>query len=152
MVKGINKRVIVVKAPDPRLFEQAIFIMREDAFAEGVSAEQVLEEAQKAAKSYVRGNTRVGRWIRFLPAPAWAAAGALAATAAWSLALFFSDGADLHRGNTRGRRPTQKGSAAPLHAMKTADFCKKAGGRRNFLRPPADTFNPFGDTYFMPFS
>ena len=39
MVKGINKRVIVVKAPDPRLFEQAIFIMREDAFAEGVSAE-----------------------------------------------------------------------------------------------------------------
>lgn len=69
MVKGINKRVIVVKAPDPRLFEQAIFIMREDAFAEGVSAEQVLEEAQKAAKSYVRGNTRVGRWIRFLPAP-----------------------------------------------------------------------------------
>lgn len=89
MVKGINKRVIVVKAPDPRLFEQAIFIMREDAFAEGVSAEQVLEEAQKAAKSYVRGNTQVGRWIRFLPAPAWAAAGALAATAAWSLALFF---------------------------------------------------------------
>ena len=73
MVKGINKRVIVVK----------------DAFAEGVSAEQVLEEAQKAAKSYVRGNTRVGRWIRFLPAPAWAAAGALVATAAWSLALFF---------------------------------------------------------------
>ena len=110
MVKGINKRVIVVKAPDPRLFEQAIFIMREDAFAEGVSAEQVLEEAQKAAKSYVRGNTRVGR------------------------------------------RHTQKGSAAPLHAMKTADFCKKARGRRNFLRPPANTFNPFGDTYFMPFS
>ena len=45
MVKGINKRVIVVKAPDPRLFEQASFIRREDAFAEGVSAEQGLEEA-----------------------------------------------------------------------------------------------------------
>ena len=47
MVKGINKRVIVVKAPDPRLFEQAIFIMREDAFAEGVSAEQVLDNYDK---------------------------------------------------------------------------------------------------------
>ena len=33
MVKEINKRVIVVKAPDPRLFEQAIFNMREDAYA-----------------------------------------------------------------------------------------------------------------------
>lgn len=89
MVKGVNKRVIVVKAPDPRLFEQAIFIMREDAFADGVSADQVLEEAQKVAKSYAKGNTKTGRWLRLLPAPAWAAAGALAATAAWSLALFF---------------------------------------------------------------
>lgn len=151
MVKGINKRVIVVKAPDPRLFEQAIFIMREDAFAEGVSAEQVLEEAQKAAKSYVRGNTRVGRWIRFClrrpgrqPARWWPRRPGV-----W---LCFSKTEQMHRGNTRGRRHTQKGSAAPLHAMKTADFCKKARGRRNFLRPPANTFNPFGDTYFMPFS
>lgn len=89
MVKGVNKRVIVVKAPDPRLFEQAIFIMREDAFTEGVSADQVLEEAQKVAKNYAKHNTKMGRWFRLLPAPAWAAAGALAATAAWSLALFF---------------------------------------------------------------
>ena len=31
MVKGISKQVIVVKSPDPRFFEQAIFIVREDA-------------------------------------------------------------------------------------------------------------------------
>ena len=46
MVKGVTRQVIVVKSPDPKLFEQAIFIMREDAFVEGVSADQVIQEAQ----------------------------------------------------------------------------------------------------------
>ena len=32
MVKGISRRVIVVRSPDPRFFEQAIFLMKEDAF------------------------------------------------------------------------------------------------------------------------
>ena len=89
MVKGINKQVIVVKNPDPRLFEEAIFILREGALSGGASPEQVLREARQAAKSYVRGSTRPGKWFRQIPAPAYAAAGALAATAAWSLALFF---------------------------------------------------------------
>ena len=88
MVKGISKHVILVKAPDPRLFEQAIFILKEEAFAEGVSDEQVMAEARRAAASYLRGNTGAGRLLRAVPPPAWAAAGALAATAAWSLALF----------------------------------------------------------------
>ena len=30
VVKGVSKRVIVVKSPDPKIFEQAIFIIRED--------------------------------------------------------------------------------------------------------------------------
>ena len=89
MVKGVNKHVILVKTPDPKYFEEAIFILREEAFAQGVSAEQVLREARQAAKSYVRGSTRPGKWFRQIPAPAYAAAGALAATAALSLALFF---------------------------------------------------------------
>ena len=89
MVKGINKQVIVVKAPDPRLFEEAIFILREGALSEGASPEQVLKEAQQAAKSYVSRSTVPGKWVQGIPAPAYAAAGALAATAAWSLALFF---------------------------------------------------------------
>ena len=88
MVKGVSKRVILVKEPDPKYFEEAIFILREEAFGQGVSAEQVLREARQAAKSYLRGSTRPGKWFRQIPAPAYAAAGALAATAAWSLALF----------------------------------------------------------------
>ena len=89
MVKGVSRRVIVVKSPDPRLFEQAIFIMKEEAFSrEGVSAEQVLREARQVADGYVRRNTPLARALRRLPAPAYAAAGALLATAAWALALF----------------------------------------------------------------
>ena len=42
MVKGVSRQVIVVKEPDPRFFEQAIFILKEDAFGQGVTAEQVL--------------------------------------------------------------------------------------------------------------
>ena len=30
VVKGVAKRVIVVKSPDPKVFEEAIFIVRED--------------------------------------------------------------------------------------------------------------------------
>ena len=89
MVKGINKQVIVVKNPDPRLFEEAIFILREGALSGGASPEQVLREARQAAKSYIARSTAPGKWFQSIPAPAYAAAGALAATASWSLALFF---------------------------------------------------------------
>ena len=50
MVKGITRQVILVKSPDPRLFEEAIFIVKEEALArEGASADQVLREARQAA-------------------------------------------------------------------------------------------------------
>ncbi len=55
MVKGISRRVIVVRSPDPRYFEQGIFMMKEEAFhKEGVTAEQVIQEAQQAAAGYLR--------------------------------------------------------------------------------------------------
>ena len=64
MVKGITRQVILVKSPDPKLFEEAIFIVKEEALArEGVSADQ-------------------------LPGPAWGAAGAVLASLAWGLGLF----------------------------------------------------------------
>lgn len=89
MVKGVARRVIVVKSPDRRLFEQAIFIMKEDAFnTEGVTAEQVLAEAQRVADGYIRRNAGPGRWLRKIPAPIYAAAGAAAATLVWCMAIF----------------------------------------------------------------
>ena len=55
MVKGISRRVIVVDSPDPRVFDQAIFILRNDILAEeGVSSQQLVDQAVRIAKSYAR--------------------------------------------------------------------------------------------------
>ncbi len=82
MVKGVSKRVIVVKAPDPKIFEQAIFIVREDyAGAAGVSEREVLREARKAAENYLGGSGH--RRLAGLRAPIYAAAGAAATGLAW---------------------------------------------------------------------
>lgn len=89
MVKGVSRRVIVVKSPDPKLFEQAIFIVKEEAMlGGGVTADKVLSEARRVANRYVRKNTRLGRGLGKLPPAAWLAAGAVMATAMWSLAAF----------------------------------------------------------------
>ena len=53
LVKGVSRQVIVVKAPDPRFFEQAIFILKEDAFGRGVTADDVLQEARRVADGYI---------------------------------------------------------------------------------------------------
>ena len=51
MVKGTSRRVIVVDSPDQKLFEQAIFIVRNDAFSQdGVTPQQVLGEACRIAR------------------------------------------------------------------------------------------------------
>ena len=55
MVKGISRRVIVVESPDPRVFDQAIFILRNDVLGEdGVSSRQLVNQAVRIAKSYTR--------------------------------------------------------------------------------------------------
>ena len=46
MIKGISKQVIVVNPPDKKLFEQAIFIVKNEVFSqEGVTSQQLLGEA-----------------------------------------------------------------------------------------------------------
>ncbi len=89
MVKGTSRRVIVVDSPDPKLFEQAIFIVKNDAFAkEGVTPQQVLGEACRIAQGYAaRQAVRPALWRR-LPWWAWPA-GALALAAAVGLLVFF---------------------------------------------------------------
>lgn len=85
MVKGISRRVIVVKSPDPKVFEEAIFIIREDFLSQpGVSPERVMKEAQEVADGYMKSiSSRSKRFINRLPAPALAAAGAAATGIAW---------------------------------------------------------------------
>ena len=57
MVKGISKRVIVVKTPVGSLFDEAIFIINENAASSSdVSADTIIEEACTLADDYVRLN------------------------------------------------------------------------------------------------
>ena len=56
MVKGISRRVVVVDSPDQRFFEQAIFIVRNDAAGEGVTARELVEEARRVARDYAVGD------------------------------------------------------------------------------------------------
>ena len=79
MVKGISRQVVVVRSPDPKLFEQAIFILREDA--KGVTDAELLKEAKLA----VRGAAREGGRRRILTEPLWLGAGAGLMGLAWWL-------------------------------------------------------------------
>ena len=86
MIKGISRRVIVVRSPDRRFFEEAIFIVREGVLGVGgVTADQVVEEARRVADGYVK--KRKSHWWQRLPAPGYVALGALLATAVWSVGL-----------------------------------------------------------------
>ena len=90
MVKGISRQVIVVKSPDPRLFEQAIFFVRESCGSTGVSADQIVEEARQVANGYIRQKTGWGRWMRRIPPLGFFGAGAAMASFIWLFAAVFS--------------------------------------------------------------
>ena len=80
MVKGISRQVIVVHSPDQKLFEQAIFIIKEDAMGEaGVTDEALLKEAERLIKS---GSGRKRKLIYY--GPVWAALGAAVTGIAWA--------------------------------------------------------------------
>ena len=70
MVKGTSRQVIVVHSPDPKLFEQAIFILREDA--KDVTNEALLKEANLAIRR-PGAESRSGWWLYSI---GWACAGA----------------------------------------------------------------------------
>ena len=82
MVKGVSRQVIVVHAPEPKMFEQAIFILKDSAVGqEGVTDEALLKEARQLLSA------RSGKKYRWLYAgPVWAAGGALVTGLAWLIA------------------------------------------------------------------
>lgn len=86
MVKGISRQVIVVHAPDPKLFEQAIFILKDDV-GEGITDEALLKEARNA----IRGSEdRPGKKRHFyLYGAVWASGGALITGLIWLLTVLF---------------------------------------------------------------
>ena len=85
MVKGISRQVIVVRSPDQKLFEQAIFILRDDAVgAEGISNDALL----RAAKKILNSNEKCKNHKRYLYGPVWAIVGAsLTGLVGWIMQL-----------------------------------------------------------------
>lgn len=83
LVKGLTRRVIVIKSPDPRLFEEAIFIVREDALREsGVTSEEIIKEAQDVAGRYVHCHLKKSIF-RNIPAPFYTLVGAALTALVW---------------------------------------------------------------------
>lgn len=64
MVKGTSRRIIVVKSPDPEVFDEAIFVVKEEFLrSPGVSQSQLLSDARRAAAGLVdkSGKAKYGR-------------------------------------------------------------------------------------------
>ena len=87
MVKGTSRRVIVVDSPDTELFEQAIFIVRNDILSErGVTAQMLVDEACRVARSCSRASPTGRPWLlRRLSPLFYGALGALGIGLAWLL-------------------------------------------------------------------
>lgn len=84
MVKGTSRQVIVVQGPDPKLFEQAIFILKDEAVGEGITDEALLKEAKQA----IRGIDKQGKKRYFyLYGAVWASGGAMLMGLAWLLTV-----------------------------------------------------------------
>ncbi len=80
MVKGVSRQVIVVQSPDKKLFDQAIFILHQDAELHGVTDEMLLKEAKRAIGLHKRPE-------RSLWGPLWACGGALVTGLVWLITV-----------------------------------------------------------------
>ena len=84
MVKGTSRRVIVVDSPDTDLFEQAIFIVRNDVLSDrGVTAQMLVDEACRVARSCARTHMPKRRLFRSGTPLFWGALGAGAIGVMW---------------------------------------------------------------------
>ena len=81
MVKGVSKQVIVVQSPDRELFDQAIFILKDEAVGQGITEDMLLKEARKTICT-----TGKKRYLRYY-GPVWACGGALVTGAVWLLSV-----------------------------------------------------------------
>lgn len=83
MVKGNSRQVIVVTPPDQKLFEQAIFILRDGAIRpEGITDDALLREAKQYISIPRQGKKR---WMQ--SGPVWACGGAAVTGIVWLMSM-----------------------------------------------------------------
>lgn len=80
MVKGTSRQVIVVQTPDPKLFEQAIFILKDKAVEEGITEEVLLKEARNAIRGF---DHSCKKGAHYLYGAVWAGGGAAVMGLIW---------------------------------------------------------------------
>ena len=78
MVKGISRQVILVESPDTQLFEQAIFILKDNQ--KEISNELLLKEAKRILNTPQRKLSLRG--------PVWACGGAVLTGIIWLFTIF----------------------------------------------------------------
>ena len=78
MVKGISKQVILVQAPDTELFEQAIFILKDNVC--GITDDALLKEAKRIINNQKKK--------RHFPGAMWACCGAGVKGILWLITIF----------------------------------------------------------------
>lgn len=84
MVKGITKQVVLVHSPDRKLFEQAIFILSDEATVHGgVTDEALLKEARFAIREERSFPAKIN-WNHVL---AGSVAGVLFTSVLWVISL-----------------------------------------------------------------
>ena len=79
MVKGISRQVILVHSPETQLFEQAIFILKDNP--EDVTDEMLLKEAKRILNNHGK-KRRIHGFV-------WACAGAALTGLLWSISIIF---------------------------------------------------------------
>ena len=88
MVKGTTRQVVVVRTTDTDLFEQAIFLLKEDSLEkQGITERQILEEARRISQDCLEKPK--GRKLTFRPL-AWSTVGAGLTALAWLLTAILS--------------------------------------------------------------
>ena len=86
MVKGVSRQVVVVRSLDTKLFEQAIFLIRDGAVSrQGVTEEEILRQANAAADHYLQTQLEKPRLL--LRRLLWTLLGAAATGTVWLLTV-----------------------------------------------------------------
>ncbi|MDR1668460.1 MAG: hypothetical protein LBR76_00690 [Oscillospiraceae bacterium] len=83
MVKGLSRRVVMVRYPEAGVFEQALFVVRDDAASlRGITADDVVAEACRISQNHAHRRAR-----KNLPPLAYTAIGGAAVGLAWALSF-----------------------------------------------------------------
>ena len=82
MVKGISKQVILVSPPSEEIFEQAIFILKDEAVTKGVTDEMLLKQARQAMRSGSAPKRKLWQY-----GPIWACGGAVLTALVWIMTV-----------------------------------------------------------------